>query len=306
MEYFIWTEAVGCGEILPPCLESYLKHHKEKIHVFGYPEDLANIPKLTQIIPMVIQDLPNEFEHGMNLSFEKELRSAYQSGHEGTALLWAKIVSNRNEDFLLHLDSDTVFLGDVVSPIIAQLKNGYGVVGTRRPYKEQVKNGNVKGYRRFQFFFYRDAVNTYAFGFHRSSIRSKSFKDVQNKIMNRHSSRTFQRLFPVIDFFDSLTFQLARTKGIFYLDSSNQAKSGKYGKFESLMISFAAVGSGCNFYKNPQVQTSESYREFALASFSLYSKYLLDKEIGVTPLDSPYLINLLEKLDKKTWTLNGI
>jgi hypothetical protein len=72
------------------------------------------------------------------------------------------------------------------------------------------------------------------------------------------------------------------------------------------MISFAAVGSGCNFYKNPQVQTSESYREFALASFSLYSKYLLDKEIGVNPLDSPYLVNLLEKLDKKTWTLNGI
>ena len=300
---------MGCGEILPPCLESYLKHHQEKIHVFGYPEDMANIPKSTQIIPMMIQDLPTELGHGMNLSFEKELRSAYQSGHKGTALLWAKIVSNRNEDFLLHLDSDTVFLGDVVSPIIAELKNGYGVVGTRRPYKEQVKNGNVKGYRRFQFFFYRDAVNTYAFGFNRRSIRSKSFKEVQNKIMNRYSSRILQRLFPVIDFFDSLTFQLARSRGIFYLDSLNQAKSGKhsrYGEFESLMISFAAVGSGCNFYKNPQVQTSESYREFALASFSLYSKYLLDKEIEVTPLNSPYLVNLLKKLDKTTWTLNGI
>jgi hypothetical protein len=309
MEYFIWTEAVGCGEILPPCLESYLKHHKEKIHVFGYPEDLANIPKSTQIIPMVIQDLPREFGHGMNLSFEKELRSAYQSGHEGTALLWAKIVAHRNENFLLHLDSDTVFLGDVVSPIITQLKKGYGVVGTRRPYKEQVRNGNVKGYRRFQFFFYRDAVNTYAFGFHRGSIKSKSVIDIQNKIMNRYSSRILQRLFPVIDFFDSLTFQLAHARGIFYLDSFNQAKSGKhsrYGEFESLMISFAAVGSGCNFYKNPQVRTSESYREFALASFSLYSKYLLDKEIETTPLNSPYLVNLLEKLDKTTWTLNGI
>jgi hypothetical protein len=127
--------------------------------------------------------------------------------------------------------------------------------------------------------------------------------------MTRYSSRILERIFPVIDFFDSVTFRLARAKGIFYLDSDNQAKSGKhsrYGEFESLMISFAAVGSGCNFYKNPQVLTSESYREFALASFSLYSKYLLDKEIGVTPLDSPYLVNLLEKLDKKTWTLNGI
>ena len=309
MKTFIWTEAVGCGEILAPCLKSYLEHHKEPIHVFGYPEDLVNIPNTAQVIPMEIKDNHSGAGQEGDLNFGKELKGAYQNGHEGTALLWSKIIANREEDFLLHLDSDTVFLGDVVSPIIAQLKNGYGVVGTRRPYKEQVRNGNVKGYRRFQFFFYRDAVNTYAFGFHRSSIKLKSFQDIQNKIMNRYSSRILERLFPVIDFFDSLTFQLARTKGVFYLDSSNQAKSGKhsrYGEFESLMISFAAVGSGCNFYKNPQVQTSESYREFALASFSLYSKYLLDNEIGVTPLDSPYLVNLLEKLDKKTWTLFGI
>jgi hypothetical protein len=308
-KFFIWTEAAGCGEILPPCLESYMKHHKEKIHVFGYPEDFVNVPKSRQIIPMVIQDQPTQLGQGMDLSFEKDLRDAYQHGHEGTAFLWAKIIANRTEDFLLHLDSDTVFLGDVVSPIIAQLESGYGVVGTRRPYKEQVRNGNVKGYRRFQFYFYRDAVNTYAFGFDRRSIKLKSFQDIQDKIRAKYSSRILQRIFPVIDFFDSLTFRLARTKGIFYLDSYNQAKSGKhgrYGEFESLMISFAAVGSGCNFYKNPQVQTSESYREFALASFSLYSKYLLDKEIGVNPLDSPYLVNLLEKLDKKTWTLNGI
>ena len=70
--FFIWTEAVGCGEILPPCLESYLKHHKEKIHVFGYPEDLANISKSTQIIPMVIQDQLTELGQEMNLSFEKQ------------------------------------------------------------------------------------------------------------------------------------------------------------------------------------------------------------------------------------------
>ena len=89
MQSFIWTEAVGCGEILHPCLESYLEHHKEPIHVFGYLEDLVNIPKSTQIIPMVIQDQPSEPVRGMNLSFEKELRSAYQNGHEGTALLWA-------------------------------------------------------------------------------------------------------------------------------------------------------------------------------------------------------------------------
>jgi hypothetical protein len=150
---------------------------------------------------MVIQDQPTQLGQGMDLSFEKDLRDAYQHGHEGTAFLWAKIIANRTEDFLLHLDSDTVFLGDVVSPIIAQLESGYGVVGTRRPYKEQVRNGNVKGYRRFQFYFYRDAVNTYAFGFDRRSIKLKSFQDIQDKIRAKYSSRILQRIFPVIDFF---------------------------------------------------------------------------------------------------------
>jgi hypothetical protein len=110
----------------------------------------------------------------------------------------------------------------------------------------------------------------------------------------------------VIDFFDALTFSISRKSRIFYLDSFSQSKSGKHnrdGEFESSMISFAAVGSGCNFYKNPEVKTSESYKEFALASYSLYSKYLLNHEIGIAPLMSPYLVNLLEKLDISTWTL---
>lgn len=307
MESFIWTEAIGCGEILPPAVKSFLEHHQNILHVFGYQQDLINLPKSDRIIPMPITD--EKIENSNDLNFASEIRKAYRNGHEGTAFLWAKIISTREEEYLIHLDSDTVFLKDVISPMLSKLASGYGIVGTRRPYKEQVKNKNVKGYKRFQFYFYRDAVNTHAFGFNRRSIKTPSFQDIQEKIMNRNSNRLLQRIFPVIDFFDSLTFQIARSGGIFYLDSSTQSRSGKhsrYGKFESSMISFAAVGSGCNFYKNPHVKTSESYREFALASYSLYSKYLLDVEIGITPLDSPYLVNLLESLDRHTWTLRQL
>jgi hypothetical protein len=309
MEYFIWTEAIGCGEILPPCLESFLKHHDEKIHVFGYPEDLINLPKSNQIVPMQILDDALDSKRSNYLTFSNELKIAYKNGHEGTALLWAKIISNQQEELLIHLDSDTIFLKDVVSPILKKLREGFGIVGSRRPYKEQVRNGNVKGYRRLQFYFYRDAVNTYAFGFKRTEIQEMNYKKIQEKIMNRYSNRLFQRLFPVIDFFDAVTFQISRSKGIFYLDSNNQRKSGthdRFGAFESSMISFAAVGSGCNFFKNPEAKTSESYKEFALASFSLYSKYLLGTDIKIPPLESPFLENLLEKLDKSTWTLKEI
>lgn len=309
MSAFIWTEAIGCGEILPPCLESYLKHHDEKIHVFGYPEDLVNLPQSRQLIPMPIVDDAAKSENAEYLSFAKALKSAYKNGHEGTALLWAKIISNQHEEFLIHLDSDTIFLRDTISPILDNLQNGFGIVGTRRPYKEQVRNGNIKGHRKFQFYFYRDAINTYAFGFSRKAINEMKFEEIQKKIMNRYSNSLLPRLFPVIDFFDAVTFRIAKANGIFYLDSKDQQRSGthdRFGKFERSMISFAAVGSGCHFYKNPQVKTSESYREFALASYSLYSEYLLDKKIGFPPLDSPYLVNLLERLDKNTWTLKEL
>lgn len=284
-------------------------HHDQKIHVFGYPEDLANLPQSSQLIPMPIVDDASKSVHAEYLSFAKPLKSAYKNGHEGTALLWAKIISNQREEFLIHLDSDTIFLADIISPILKKLQNGFGIVGTRRPYKEQVRNRSIKGYRKFQFYFYRDAINTYAFGFSRKAINEMKFEAVQEKIMNRYSNRFIQRLFPVIDFFDAVTFRIAKAKGIFYLDSDSQNRSGtndRFGKFESSMISFAAVGSGCHFYKNPQVKTSESYREFALASYSLYSEYLLHKKIGFPPLDSPYLVNLLGRLDRNTWTLKEL
>jgi hypothetical protein len=304
---FIWTEAVGCGEILPPVVESFLAHHQFILHVFGYEQDLINLPQSDRIVPMPIRDKNNESPDG--LSFASEIRKAYRNGHEGTAFLWGAVISSRPEEYLIHLDSDTIFLDDVVSPIISKLNCGYGIVGTRRPYREQVKTNNVKGYRKVFFYFYRDAVNTHAFGFNRKAIKEKSFKIIQQKILYRHSNKLLQRIYPVIDFFDSVTFEITRSKGIFYLDSFDQQRSGKHnrnGEFERSMISFAAVGSGCNFYKNPESLTSESYKRFALASFSLYSKYLLDTEIGITPLESPYLVNLLERLDRNTWTLREL
>jgi hypothetical protein len=304
VQSFIWTEALGCGEILPPAVDSFLAHHLDTLHVFGYPQDLINLPKSSRVIPMPIEE--KDPANPRDLDFASEIKKAYKNGHEGTAFLWAKVITSREEEYLIHLDSDTVFLKDIISPIVTKLVGGYGIVGTRRPYRVQARNGNVQGYRRAFFYFYRDAVNTHAFGFNRNFIEESDFGKIQDKILSRYKNRLHQKLFPVIDFFDALTFSISRKSRIFYLDSANQSKSGEHnrdGEFESSMISFAAVGSGCNFYKNPEVKTSESYKKFALASFSLYSKYLLNKDIGITPLESPYLVNLLEKLDRTTWTL---
>jgi len=292
---YVWTEALGCGEILPPMLLSYLKHHDVSINVFIYEEDLHYISALKGVIPNVIND------NDASLVKKNALVDAYGEGHKGTALLWSHVIEAKKDAILIHLDADTIFLGEVVSKILKGLRYA-GITGTRRPYRETTSRHY---FRKLHLLARPDAVNTHAFGF-RNKLGELSRSEVFDHILVNNRT-LFQKIFnPVIDFFDPMTFHLRSISGIHYLDSKTQKKSGKYsryGEFESSMISFAAVGSGCNFHKYPQTKTSDGYREFALASFSLYSKYLLSNDIGVTPLDSPYLVNLLDRLDMNTWTL---
>lgn len=309
-EPFVWTEAVGCGEILPPFLDSFLAHHKQVIHVFGYRSDFRfysnnNLSKNSQIVFIALDD-SNSVEldsiKRIDISAE-EIQDAYKLGHNGTAFIWSCLIRNCKRDFMIHLDADTVFLGDVISPLVEKLNEGYTIVGSRRPYRFRVSGGSILN--KIQFAFKRDAVNTHCFGFNRSAIRLTGSK--LNSYINGDSENKFVNLiFPVIDFFDRLTFHLSRNGAIYYLDSSDQRKSGKhdrFGDFEQKMISFSAVGSGCAYWNGKASATSETYRDFALQSFSLFSKYLLGKEVDYPILKSSYLLDKLELLDKSTWTL---
>jgi hypothetical protein len=295
---FIWTEALGCGEILKPCLESYITHHQFPIHVYLYEEDLSNIPVHPLIIPCVVSNA--QMIDGVTRSM---LQAAYKFGHRGTATLWGALINHREEEFMIHLDSDSIFLANVIAPISERLLEGYGVVGTRRPYK---KRSNRKlNYFSLVHHLQPDAVNTHCFGFNRIQIGIKQSL-LTGLIEGRGKNRVTQRLYPVIDFFDRVTFYLKRKSGIYYLDSPDQARSGTHdrsGPIESSMISFAAVGSGCAYFKNPNSATSPSYRDFAIRSYALYSAYLLGKQIDYPILESPYLVKQLELLDKSTWRL---
>jgi len=305
---FVWTEAVGCGEILPPMVNSYLAHHNFKLHVFGYLEDLENLPKSELIVPVVVGEDNKFSENEFGKAFAVELQKAYKNGHQGTGLLWSRIILIREEKYLIHLDADSVFLKDVLSPLMIKLQSGFGIVGTRRPYRKKATSGVIKGYRKILFLFHRDAINTHAFGFNREIVKMFNSTQLINMIMGRESSRIKARLFPVHDFFDKVSFFISRKTSIYYLDSPNQNRSGShshFGDFESSMISFSAVGSGCNFYKNPSTETSPSYKDFAISSYALYSKYLLGRDLGIETLKSDYLEGLLKNLDTATWTLRG-
>ena len=104
-DVFIWTEAYNCGEILNPMLNSYIRHNKYPINIFGTENDLAYIK--TQSPLLKHQNLKNT--KGL-IKIENRILQKYKHGHKGTAELWSHIITNRPEKYYLHLDSDTIFL----------------------------------------------------------------------------------------------------------------------------------------------------------------------------------------------------
>ncbi len=302
-EVFIWTEVIGCGEIVKPCIESFLKHHNYKLHVIGYKEDLSGFSFPENVLSIVLDSTDSKSCFSLIGTSEKEIRQAYQSGHNGTATLWASLIASRKEQFFIHLDADTIFLGDVISPILYRLRQGYNVVGTRRPYR--YRSSGATSLTRVKHFFQRDAVNTHCFGFSKAPL-PKSIDRLRTLINGDSGNRIKNRFCPVIDFFDRLSFILSKRDGVYYLDSKNQRRSGFYtrdGDFEKSMISFTAVGSGYSFFHGNSRTTSPSYREFALSSYALFSRTFLGKEIGIEPLRDKELEHLLSKLDTSEWKL---
>lgn len=294
-QVYVWTEALGCAEILAPMLRSYTKHHDFPIHVFIYAEDAHHIGNINGIVPILIDDSQE------SLVRKSVLYDAYKEGHKGTALLWSRIIEINKGALLVHLDADTVFLGEVVNEILRGL-NHAGITGTRRPYRRTTSR---RGLRKLQLFFRPDAVNTHAFGL-RNEFNGLNREKLFDYILARRGSFFKSLFYPVIDFFDPMTFYIRHEMGIYYLDSKDQSKSGdysRYGEFEKRMISFAAVGSGYSFFHGNSTTSSHSYKEFAISSYSLYSKYLLGREIDVAPLKSDYLEDQLKLLDVSSWTI---
>ena len=294
-EIYIWTEALGCGEILPPMLASFLHHHDRNINVFVYEEDLIYLPSDPRVIPQVISTgrstLINRFE----------LERAFTEGHEGTALLWAHIIEEHLQKRLIHLDADSIFLGDVVTQLLS-VEGDFAVIGSRRPYRFSKARNSL---RKLQLFFMPDAVNTHCFLFEPSTL-SLEISEMKRLILARQRTFFEKLMHPILDFFDPITFKLRKDGRIYYMDSENQSQHGDYSRFgtlESKMISFSAVGSGSAIYNGKTIVASESYKKFALASFALYSKFLLGKDLNLEMLESSFLVEKLENLNMESWEL---
>jgi hypothetical protein len=294
---FIWTEAFNCGELLTPFLKSYIQHNDQKINVYGFKNDLIKIEFSDPRV--VLHDLEGILFD--NSSMVDLIDKSYKKGHQGTALLWAWLIKSRPEENFVHLDADTIFLENVITDFETAIDQGYMIAGSRRPYRNRTyrKNG-IDGWllnRR------KDTLNTDCFYFNTSKLKKIPFFWLVRMIRGRRIG-----LLPVVDFFDPIIFKLLRKKQrILYLDSPScgfQSESNSDSLFHRKRISFAAVGSGLNFYKNPEIETSPGYKGFALASYSLYSKMILEKEIPIEPLKDNDLEQKLKRLNTEKWDLS--
>ena len=297
MKVFIWTEAFNCGEILEPMLSSYIKHNTHPIHVFGTENDLEKISIKSELI--IYKTLSNQkifFK-----SVEKWILSGYKKGHSGTAALWEHLINSRSESIFIHLDADTIFLADVISDLVNAIEiEGFSIAGSRIPYRNRPYR--QKGKDAFMLNARFDCINTDCFAFNKRYVSKYPRFWLRRKILGKRVS-----IYPVVDFFDPVTFEIIRKGGkIKYMDSPNGglfSNINKKSKFITDRISFAAVGSGCNFYNNGHVGIPIGYSSFALSSYSLFAREFLNKDIGILPLEDEDIQNKLDKLDKENWKL---
>jgi hypothetical protein len=319
MSYFIWTEIYNCGKIGRISLQSFVKHHPGlKVHVFGFRKDFEVIEKSNFVIPVIINEsdwldrltffLPQKYQ---NFFFENRISfrsiiNGFEEGHLGTARLWAYIIKSRKENHLIHFDSDTIFLGNIVDEMI-ELGQHYDLVGPIRNYKN-----NPSGVEFFEQF--ENLSSTYCFLFNRKKIGYFSYKKLVDMCVGRYIKH------PVLDFFDPIMFTILENKGkIFFLDQNDVGGCDFFGKrdnkfceinnyftpfkldFGNKLTHFSAVGSGMNIYFNRKVNIPSSYSEYALDRYALFCFIFYEEDLGFDLSKYDFLIkyfqhNVLPKL----------
>ena len=215
--------------------------------------------------------------------------------------MWEHLIHSRKEKVFIHLDSDTIFVSEVITDLVNAIQyENNSIAGSRRPYKN-------RGYRKTGFDSKKldlrpDSINTDCFAFTTKYISKRPRFWLRRKILGKRIS-----LKPVVDFFDPVTFEIIEKKGrVKYMDSPHNGFSSTINYESNFMesrISFAAVGSGCNFFNNNVENIPKGYLDFALASYSLFANEFLQKDIGVPKLSDDRLSSKLSRLDRIKWIL---
>jgi hypothetical protein len=290
-DYLIWTEVFGCGQIIGPLAQSFLAHHEEVLTVFGSPQDLEHLPDHPRLRGVV----PAYSDFGADA---REVARRYAKGHSGTAYLWSGLMLSEAGRLLVHLDSDQVLLGDVLTPIQEALERGASIAGPRRPQKVNVPSwrpGRTPA----------DTVATFCFGMRPETLTRRPRWVLEREVAGRRMGAARP-----LDFFDPVTTRALRAGlGVSYLDSPD---SGPFADTDwdspflrRVLAMPSAAASGCAL-SNRGIQYSErlsSYQQHAIKSWNFYATHLLGVEDSGPRHALPGLEERLMRLDRHAWRI---
>ena len=271
-EVFVFCIAYNCGLILNKCLDSFHKHHDCKVHIFGTYKDFKQLNKHKN----------NEY---IELSADDTLKEYYKNGHLGTAYIWTKVLLGEYSKCkkVIQVDSDIIFRQECISDIIRGFKNGYDLIGQRRPYEKNPCNRtDLKGLN--------DVVGTCFVGVNCEKISKYDFNTLHRMVVGYYNPLGH----PILDFFDPVSFDILKNEGkVLYLSNEdyggmdeNGSKFNSFGKLNSIMDTgsklnhWAGIGSGMNFHQNSNHSVPESYAEWAKKRYYLYMKVFYGQDIG--------------------------
>jgi len=291
---FIWTEIINVGKIGKIALESFRKYHPN-LHVFIY----GKWDDFEWIDPLELDNATY-----VALGSDNDIVQSFNKGHEGTAKLWAKLIQERPEKYMIHFDSDIIFRGDVVQDIITRIEEGYDLIGAVRNYKNNLcHNDDVRHLQ--------DVCATGCFAFNRELISNFDYNTLTSMCQGIHNPLGH----PVMDFFDPVMFDILKNGGkISFLDfddvggCNNQgSRNNKYSELNNMnaafkiefgekMSHFSAVGSGMNFFHNSEKirNVPSSYRDYAIDRYALFCKIFYNEDIGIDVSQYNSLFNGIE------------
>lgn len=274
---FIFTEIINVGKIGKIAIDSFLKYHPDlTINVYGKPSDFAWLTAHPQVVWHDIES-------------ETDIVDGFNQGHLGTAKLWAKLIMSVDEKYMLHFDSDIIFRGNIVQDIIDKVEEGYDLIGACRNYKNNLCfRDDVRHLD--------DVVATGCFVFNKSLITKDYNYDEMTRMCQGFHNPIGE---PVLDFFDPVSFDILKNGGkIWFLDFNEAGGCNREGsrdnvyadlnnmntpfkiEFGSKMSHFSAVGSGMNFFHNPEKihDVPDSYKNYAIDRYALFCKIFYDEE----------------------------
>jgi hypothetical protein len=278
---FIYMDVYRCAKIARVAVESYIQHYKAaKIYLYGVSEDFKWFEDLNSHGNVVCVDISNDF---------LLLKRWNIHGHWGTAHLWAKLIKERNEDFLIHLDSDIVFRGAALDPIFKQIEAGFDLIGSSRNYKNNFnKRDDVRHLS--------DLVQTAIFAFNRHKISEHPFEELVQMCRGNYNPLGH----PVIDFFDPVMFEMIKNGAkVFYLEIEEYGgthrdghRNNKYGELNKyfdigdLFLHFASVGSGMKYFYDPFTRffTSDSYVQHGVERYWLFCRVFYQQNLPIEHL----------------------